>query len=108
MRDRVVNLDSLFEGLETDKMKNGNEELSLDYGGISTYLDKRRKDIVAILPTVSDTSISLATMNDFTALCFDGLYPIKVFLNGCLGMKGTHQCTFFKRVTNPNRGVDLL
>ena len=68
MRDRVVNLDSLFEGLETDKMKNGNEELSLDNGGISTYLDKRRKDIVPMLPTVRDTSISLATMNDFTAL----------------------------------------
>jgi hypothetical protein len=102
LRDRVVNLDSLFEGLETDKMKNGNEELSLDNGGISTYLDKCRKNIVAILSPVSDTSISLATMNDFTALCFDGLDPLKVFLNGCLGMKGSHQCSFFKRVTNPN------
>lgn len=68
MRDRVVNLDSLFEGFESDKMKNGNEELSLDNGGISTYLDKCWKDIVTILSTVSDTCISLTTVNDLTAL----------------------------------------
>jgi hypothetical protein len=106
--DRVVNLDSFFKGLETDKMKNGNEELSLNDGGISTYLDKCRKNIVTILSSVGDSSISLTTVNNFTALCFDGIDPIKVFLNGCLGMKGSHQCSFFKRVTNPNRGVNFL
>jgi hypothetical protein len=90
LRDRVVNLDSLFEGLETDKMKNGNEELSLHDGGISTYLDKCRKDIVAVLSTVSYTRISLTTVNDFAALLLDSLDAIKVFLDSCLGMKGSH------------------
>ena len=68
MRDRIIYLDSLFEGFETDKMQNGNEELSFDNGGISTYLDKCRKDIVTILSSVADSSISLAAMNDFTTL----------------------------------------